>query len=191
MFVFWHKLWEPLQELIKDSKHTTLSWFFFWYDMFSFCRKDSLDSKVSNKHSDEVKRERLASVKMFVRLWLWHLVDFLHYRCMRSFPYSISAVLPFCQERILWLKSTTSEKAQCGYKKRKTQVCRSRVLLLVKHNPSACILAFDTLNNNCVNVTTISPLLQEGLQWIKAWTACETPFNWFQTRQVGLCTCCS
>lgn len=30
-------------------------------ELFSFHRKDSVDSKVSKKHSDEAKRERLAS----------------------------------------------------------------------------------------------------------------------------------
>lgn len=42
--------------------------------MFSFFRKDSSESKVSKKHANEGKKERLASVKMLVKLWAWYTV---------------------------------------------------------------------------------------------------------------------
>lgn len=45
--------------------------------LFSYCRKDSSDSKVSKKQSDEAKRERLAShgcENACYKLWEWHVM---------------------------------------------------------------------------------------------------------------------
>lgn len=46
---------------VTHWKNSQVSDIFLIQRLFSSCRKDSLDGKVSKKHSDEAKRERLAS----------------------------------------------------------------------------------------------------------------------------------